>query len=480
MLQQEQQNSNNYFSVESLLRYSKIDEGLLNKPIAEKDAHKVKYSGFEIFCHLVNAPILGCNNVHQLSQSRDTKALGCGKDVLYRKLGDEDINWRDIELRLGKSVSDFITTQFPPEDNEKQTNVFIVDDTMIQRLRSHNAEMLTRLHNHVTGKSEKAYNNQTLGFSDGVSFVPLCFSVHSSANPKNLVNPDLKAKERDGRTAVGKRFKELTKRKPTVLMDMISQALNRGIDAEYVLMDSWYFSDGLIAQLASLGLGAISLIKRNIKFAPLEGDKCITQKQLMKTAVKEVIDGHTVYSRLAKTKIGRKVKLVFVKSYNNPSVFLTIVSTDTALSSEEILVLYARRWKIEVNFKIQKQYLGLTKGTQACSFTSIYASMALASIRYLLIELHRRMNMDSRSLGALFDEARNRLHDIPFIEAINTLLNLMNGLPEKLYKAGFIKQKDIEKVRDLIYDLLSGWFKGIDYYIKQQIIPIKSCQNKNQ
>ena len=75
MLQQEQQNSNNYFSVESLLRYSKIDEGLLNKPIAEKDAHKVKYSGFEIFCHLVNAPILGCNNAHQLSQSRDTKAL---------------------------------------------------------------------------------------------------------------------------------------------------------------------------------------------------------------------------------------------------------------------------------------------------------------------------------------------------------------------------------------------------------------------
>ena len=42
------------------------------------------------------------------------------------------------------------------------------------------------------------------------------------------------------------------------------------------------------------------------------------------------------------------------------------------------------------------------------------------------------------------------------------------------------KQKDIEKVRDLIYDLLSGWFKSIDYYIKQQIIPIKSCQNKNQ
>ena len=61
-------------------------------------------------------------------------------------------------------------------------------------------------------------------------------------------------------------------------MDMIAQALNRGIDAEYVLMDSWYFSDGLIAQLASLGLGAISLIKRNIKFAPIEGDKCITQK----------------------------------------------------------------------------------------------------------------------------------------------------------------------------------------------------------
>ena len=113
------------------MRYSTIDEGLLNKPIAEKDAHKVKYSGFEIFCHLVNDPILGCNNAHQLRQSRATKALGCGKDVLYRKLGDEDINWSDIELRLGKSVSDFITNQFPSEDNEKQTNVFIVDDTMV-------------------------------------------------------------------------------------------------------------------------------------------------------------------------------------------------------------------------------------------------------------------------------------------------------------------------------------------------------------
>lgn len=48
MLQQEQLNSNNYFSVESLLRYSKIDEGLLNKPIAEKDAHKVKYCSLSL------------------------------------------------------------------------------------------------------------------------------------------------------------------------------------------------------------------------------------------------------------------------------------------------------------------------------------------------------------------------------------------------------------------------------------------------
>ena len=58
--------------------------------------------------------------------------------------------------------------------------------------------------------------------------------------------------------------------------------------------------------------------------------------------------------------------------------------------------------------------------------------------------------------------------------------NVCKECIEKLYKAGFIKQKDIEKVRDMIYDLLSGWFKSIDYYIKQQIIPIKSCQNKNQ
>ena len=54
----------------------------------------------------------------------------------------------------------------------------------------------------------------------------------------------------------------------------------------------------------------------------------------------------------------------------------------------------------------------------------------------------------------------------------------MNGLPEKLYKAGFIKQKDIEKVRDMIYDLLSGWLKGIDYYIKQQIIPTNRVKIK--
>ena len=52
-----------------------------------------------------------------------------------------------------------------------------------------------------------------------------------------------------------------------LLIKLCKGILNRGIKAEYVLMDTWFYSDSLVASLKELSLDSICMIKKNLKFA---------------------------------------------------------------------------------------------------------------------------------------------------------------------------------------------------------------------
>ncbi|WP_419024488.1 transposase [Holdemanella sp.] len=52
---------------------------------------------------------------------------------------------------------------------------------------------------------------------------------------------------------------------------------------------------------------------------------------------------------------------------------MTLLCTDTSLTSEKIVELYSRRWAIECCFKSCKQYLGLDKECFSTDFDTVTA-----------------------------------------------------------------------------------------------------------
>ena len=257
------------------------------------------------------------------------------------------------------------------------------------------------------------------------------------------------------------------KPKPNVLIEMVKNAVKL-IPAQYLLMGSWFFSDNLIKQLYDLGLNTICLVKSNLQFRTLDApDTPLSQKQLLKKLCNgKLRNANTLTSAIVITNQGTKVKVVLVKSYNSKDV-IAIVSTDLSLSNEEIIRIYGFRWNIEVNFIIQKQYLGLQTECQRRDFNSCNAFMITSNIRYLFIELNRRQDNDPRAQGEIFCAIKSEMLVIPFLKVLQRLLQLIDTVVDHLNEAGCLKANCIEKAKQVIRELVDEWYSEVTDYVKQ-------------
>ena len=70
---------------------------------------------------------------------------------------------------------------------ERRVKVFVIDDTVYDRHRSKKVELLSWGFDHVSGKSLKGFKMLTLGWDDGVSFVPLDFVLGAATDPSKRV-----------------------------------------------------------------------------------------------------------------------------------------------------------------------------------------------------------------------------------------------------------------------------------------------------
>lgn len=67
----------------------------------------------------------------------------------------------------------------------ERVKVLVLDDSVVKRNRSKAVELLARVYDHVEHKYQKGFTMLTLGWSDGYSFVPVGFSLLSSAKKSN-------------------------------------------------------------------------------------------------------------------------------------------------------------------------------------------------------------------------------------------------------------------------------------------------------
>ena len=169
------------------------------------------------------------------------------------------------------------------------------------------------------------------------------------------------------------------------------------------------------------------------------------------------------------------MKLVFVPNIsmqpnkNDKNNFIGIISSDLSLSAEQITTLYLRRWSIETNFRIEKQFLGLGKECQAQNFDPINAFVNLSSLRYIVLEIMRRLQIDGKSLGLIFMDQAEYLQEKTFVDAIRLIKSMLEELPKEIEKNVFGWVKKIvaknpkTKISQREYDELSnGIYKSFE------------------
>ncbi len=104
------------------------------------------------------------------------------KDTIYRLKNADYIDWRRFTTMVSTGI---INETITPLTAENRRSAFIVDDTVYERNGSKKVELLAKVFDHAHHRYTKGFRMLTLGWSDGVTFIPVNSCLLSSENPES-------------------------------------------------------------------------------------------------------------------------------------------------------------------------------------------------------------------------------------------------------------------------------------------------------
>lgn len=283
-------------------------------------------------------------------------------------------------------------------------------------------ELLSRVYDHVKGRTVKGFNMLTLGWTDNYSFVPVAFNMMASADEKNRLVPA--SASVDKRKSGYKNRRDAVQRKPEAAVKMIHDALAAGIQAAYVLMDTWFTNEPFIKKVLDEGIDVIGMLKDNKQRYYYKG-RLYNLKQL--ATLMDFDRPCSVFGSVCvKTmKYGIPIKLVYVRNRNKKSEYIVILTTDCSLSDSEIIRTYGSRWSIEVFFRAAKSLLDLGDEFQGLSYDMTVSSTTVVFTRYIILEWLRRKSNDQKTICELFYVFCDDIQDIELSTALKQLLKIL-------------------------------------------------------
>lgn len=315
------------------------------------------------------------------------------KDTYYRFLNSQYFNWRKlVSLIVCRLLARSDTAVFSQK-------VLIVDDTLIHKT-GRDMELVSYHFDHTSKRSGLGYQMLQVGYHNGFDFYPVDISFHTSQN-----RPNDKLREIDRRCTGWKRRMEAFEKKTDMLLKILGRCQQTGIDARFVLFDSWFAYDSIISKIMKIGYGVICRLKRSRERYLYQGRQFTLAQLWHEVARHKLYQVNSWQVRAAKINVtlphSEDVTLVFVRwSKKQWHAFLC---TETDMEIQEILDYYSRRWSIEVYFRDCKQLLGLGKN-QSETFDALVAWTSMVMIRYLLLVHILGKRQIRGPMGALFKD----------------------------------------------------------------------------
>lgn len=396
-----------------------------------------KYQDHDKLILLLLFPFFKIKDAYHYQWSSLYGILCCGKDVFYRLLNDETIDWRSLNYGISKKLMG--QARDKAETPGGSPSCLIIDDTDLPKT-GRCMELIGRIYSHVSHSSLLAFKGLFMAYHDGKSLFALDFSLHgeegkNKKKPYGLTISQTKkryAKKRASDSQGHKRHGEYFTTKIKSMMDMIRTAIGQGVRFDYLLVDSWFTCHELVKFIKArrinchlLGMIKMGRTKYQYKGKLLSANQILDALKRGKKAKRSRATGLYYAEAIVGFK-GIEVKLFFSKTTKRAK-WHGLLTTDLDLAFEKAYKTYSTRWAIEVYFKESKQHLGLGK-CESQDFDAQIAHTSICMVQYNILSLAKRFDK-YETLGGLFRQANVDSLEITISERIWLVLT---GLIAKL------------------------------------------------
>lgn len=370
-------------------------------------------------------------------KNRFYNMLSCGKNCFYRMMTRPQMDWRRLLLGVVCRFNAILRKE--KVEDTGRPHCYIIDDTLLGKT-GRTMECVSRVFDHVSGRCVLGFKLLLLAVTDGVSTIPVDFSLHREKGKKG--DYGLTAKDRKRQFTVRRkkespdkqRVEECDRSKLDMAVELVRRAWKRGIRADFVLADSWFAYESVIKEIRKIAGGAVHYIglarNGNVKYdvrGQQNNAKILTVKY--QREAKQCRKYKCKYIAL-RGKLGSQPVRIFLIKYGRRESWNVLLSTNLRMSFVKAFEIYQLRWNIEVLNKECKEYLGLGQW-QGRDFNGQIADCTLCFITYTVLALGKRFS-DYETMGELYRSQRDELLALTLwsrvLQAISSLLDCLAEL----------------------------------------------------
>lgn len=406
-----------------VLREINISKILLQSNFIKRD---IGYAPFQIILHFIYMLVMNKRQSAFVKQSADAY----GKDAYYRFVKDTRYNWRKL-LAL---TSMALIRKIKPLQKEGDHRLLIIDDTVEPKRGKQIEGSCKSIYSNKEHRTINGINIVSLNYTDTHSTLQLDFSLRLNDSRRREI-ADFTSVLHHKSNAHKRRIEGLDG-KNVIALDMVKRAVNQGVEADYLLVDSWYAKPDFIHQSGELGMPVIARIANNARIWNFKGEhKTLDSLHNTLKSERRIYNGH--YGKIYHTyfdavvehaKLG-KVKLVFLRTAKELIVF---ISTRLTLSGSQIIDIYKKRWNIEQGYKDLREYFGLGREENRL-YEALIARITLSMFTYNLLTYINRIKHEPQTLGQLFRDLECELEALAismqlFLQILTNIANISDNL----------------------------------------------------